>query len=110
LRQTYLMGRLDGMAEYLQDGVVVRRESYRLGLLDGETRDYAADGTLLAASPYRAGVLHGIARRYAPDGAALAERRYVNGAPEQPWRRLEPADSEPSSPTFGARLEKWIRG
>lgn len=110
LRQTYLMGKLDGVSEHLQDKVVVRRETYQSGTLEGDTREYSPDGALLAVLPYRAGVLHGVCVRYGPDGALQAERRYVNGVPAQPWRLVAETDAEPVPPSLGARLEKWVRG
>lgn len=110
-RTRYAGGRRNGPAEWYDaaSGRLLRTETYRDDLLEGEVVDYFPSGEVRERSRYRAGLLDGERVTLGEDGAVQRRVEYREGQEVAAWTPPPPAPPDAPAPAPVEPTSLWKR-
>jgi antitoxin component YwqK of YwqJK toxin-antitoxin module len=110
----YVNGELEGLVQFYNENVEIRRSTYLKGLLHGKSTDFDAQGGVVQECHYEANVLQGPLRRFWPDGELMELVVYRDAKPVGAPKRHDAKgrETEPVGATPGLldRLQHLVRG
>lgn len=90
-RHFYQNDKLDGPAERYRAGILLSREHYRGGVLEGVKQSFHADGSKSSEHSLKNGRIEGPERRWHANGKLFLESNYRHGKQHGAFRRFDEA-------------------